>query len=548
MATYHLSFKNGPKGKGRSHASYICRENQYSKHNFEELVYKESGNMPEWAEGNIEFWSSADLCERNNGRSYSEIEIALPNELTPEENIELTKRFVAEVIGEDHPYTFAIHTKKAALDEKQEQPHAHIMFTERKLDGIKRDEELFFKRANSKNPELGGNKKDRTWNSKDKVQDIRKRWEVFHNKELENRNIESRITADSLVTQRKNAELSGDVELAQKLDRQPQIHMGPNVVEIMKVKEEKVLLPRIKDNPEQAEDIRFDYYMNEEENSRIKTYYFIQNINSFVEELKHEVEKIEQQNNINPDYKVSLDSYKEDSTQITIKELQELTNKVLNEAVSCRNELANEYDELKKDVISDKRAQSMAESIYFKREPGEVNKQLKNLDDKLQAQTEKLREFEKRPTPSMLNLSAKKAHNEEWNSLVAEHEKIVAQVDKEKPKLLERKEYFAESMKTPDIQKKIEAIRDGVLEKNVPVKLAAEKKQSEYTVMVENVKDLSRLKNKLRHMDKEQRVELPKRKEHIKEDLTYNAKRVLNDLTEGRNVALRARISDERSY
>ena len=45
-----------------------------------------------------------------------------------------------------------------AMDGK-EQPHCHLMFSERLLDGIERDPDQFFKRFNSKDPSKGGAKK-----------------------------------------------------------------------------------------------------------------------------------------------------------------------------------------------------------------------------------------------------------------------------------------------------------------------------------------------------------------------------------------------------
>ena len=41
----------------------------------EELEYKESGNMPEWAEDDPQkYWTAADAGERANGRLYREVE------------------------------------------------------------------------------------------------------------------------------------------------------------------------------------------------------------------------------------------------------------------------------------------------------------------------------------------------------------------------------------------------------------------------------------------------------------------------------------------
>ena len=165
MATYHFSTKLGMKGNGFNHAKYICREGKYKEK--EDMEYIEHGNMPEWAKDRpIEFWRAADEYERANGRVYREIEIALPNELTSEQRRELVQEFIKDTIGENHPYTLAIHCPKAALKQDVEQPHAHIMFCERMNDGIVRSQEQYFKRANTKNPELGGAKKDIRWNKR----------------------------------------------------------------------------------------------------------------------------------------------------------------------------------------------------------------------------------------------------------------------------------------------------------------------------------------------------------------------------------------------
>nr|WP_252991267.1 MobA/MobL family protein [Shigella sonnei] len=78
--------------------------------------------------------------------------------MTREQRIELVEDFVQKELGDRHAYQYAIHNPPGAIDGK-EQPHAHIMFCERVNDGIERDPQQFFKRANSKSPERGGAKK-----------------------------------------------------------------------------------------------------------------------------------------------------------------------------------------------------------------------------------------------------------------------------------------------------------------------------------------------------------------------------------------------------
>ncbi|MDD1606988.1 MAG: MobA/MobL family protein [Methylococcaceae bacterium] len=218
MATYHLTAKIGQKGKAQPHAAYIAREGKYSGSNrYEDLEATDYGNMPAWAEHNpAEFWQAADENERANGSTYRELEIALPRELTPPQRLELVHEFIAQELGENHAYQFAIHTPKAAL-EKGEQPHAHIMYSERIRDGIERDPEQYFKRYNAKNPDKGGAKKYRRGNGmaevKAELSEQRERWANLQNYHLEKHGHNERVDHRSLKDQ-------GIIE------REPEKHLG----------------------------------------------------------------------------------------------------------------------------------------------------------------------------------------------------------------------------------------------------------------------------------------------------------------------------------
>lgn len=103
-------------------------------------------------------WKAADKGERVNGAAYREIVVALPRELTPKQNRQLLEEFVDRVLpGKFHQ--IAIHCPQASLD-AGDQPHAHIMFSDRIPDGIPRSPEAMFRRYNHLHPELGGFKKD----------------------------------------------------------------------------------------------------------------------------------------------------------------------------------------------------------------------------------------------------------------------------------------------------------------------------------------------------------------------------------------------------
>ena len=157
MALAHMNVKVGKVGKGTPHSDYIARQGEYAEklERGEVLEATSYGNMPEWAKDNPRaFWQAADLNERKNGAVYREFEIALPRELTADQRKELVEAFIQQELGEKHAYQYAIHSLKALDDD--EQPHVHLMFSERTQDGIERDPEQYFKRYNAKFPERGG--------------------------------------------------------------------------------------------------------------------------------------------------------------------------------------------------------------------------------------------------------------------------------------------------------------------------------------------------------------------------------------------------------
>lgn len=220
MAIYHCSIKSGSKGSGasaKSKSDYISREGKYSDK--PDLEFKESGNMPKWAQADPStFWKATDRNERENGRVWTEIEIALPRELSRESRKELVQGFIIEQL-QGQPYTVAIHNP--AAEDGKAQPHAHIIFSERKLDGIERDKKQFFRRANAKEPSKGGCAKDRSWNDRGKVQQIREAWERHHNKAV--RWEEDHVSCKSLA--------------AQGIDREPEPKIGRNSARAEQVKE-----------------------------------------------------------------------------------------------------------------------------------------------------------------------------------------------------------------------------------------------------------------------------------------------------------------------
>jgi hypothetical protein len=195
LAIVHVVMKSSSTAPpAAAHAQYIARDGQYQQRGGLELV--ESGNMPEFARENPHsFWEAADAFERKNGRAYTELQIALPRELAPEQRHELARETTRELLGERFAYTLAVHTPLAkdnieqphmhlmfserVVDSNIEQPHMHLMFSERVVDSNTQSlsQEQFFKR--------NGAKKDPEWNSRDKPMEVREKWVEMMNADME---------------------------------------------------------------------------------------------------------------------------------------------------------------------------------------------------------------------------------------------------------------------------------------------------------------------------------------------------------------------------
>lgn len=212
MASFHHRIKSGRAAA--NHASYITREGKYSQR--EDLVYKGHGNMPDWAgDTPSRYWRVGEKHERANGAVYREHEIALPDELTHEQQIELVNDTVKAIAG-DKPYQFAVHAPASSLEGIPNR-HLHLMLSDRVPDGIARSPEQTFKRHNPKHPERGGCKKASGGKNRlalrDEVIAIRKTCADLQNAALEKAGHSARVDHRSLKTQ--------------GLDREPERHLGP---------------------------------------------------------------------------------------------------------------------------------------------------------------------------------------------------------------------------------------------------------------------------------------------------------------------------------
>ena len=126
----------------------------------DDLVWQQTYHLPAWAENDpYRFFEASAAYERMNGRWALAMEVALPRELTREQQVELIEDFVHSQLHQK-PALVVMHEPRGT---DGPQPHIHILMSPRTLDGLDRTMETYFKRANREHPELGGALKDPYW-------------------------------------------------------------------------------------------------------------------------------------------------------------------------------------------------------------------------------------------------------------------------------------------------------------------------------------------------------------------------------------------------
>ena len=221
---YHFTDKVGHKRRAVAHALYVSRQGPFSElPEYQDLEATGCGNLPLWAQSDpLQFWKASDEHERANGTTYREWEAALPRQLNQEQRLELVGDFIAREIGQRHVYHWAIHCPKAAI-EGGDQPHVHLMFSERVLDDLVRDTRHFFRRANPKDPQRGGCRKANTTKTRtlrtEALVALRGRFADLTNEYLKRYGFETRVDHRSLKDQ--------------GIDRQPDWYMSPGAFRAM---------------------------------------------------------------------------------------------------------------------------------------------------------------------------------------------------------------------------------------------------------------------------------------------------------------------------
>ena len=218
----------GSTPSAHARLKYITRQGAYAKGidgERTDLVDSGSGNLPNWAGDADQFWQGADQFERANARRCVELELNLPPELTLGQQRQVVEAYAERLLGAERlPHTWAIH------DTDSGNPHCHLMFQERGLDGVDRpDAQAWFKRANAAHPERGGAMKSRSITGAAWTMHARATWAEAVNDGLRAAGHVPRFDHRSKAAQRDEALRNGDLRSAAALGTITEQHEGATI-------------------------------------------------------------------------------------------------------------------------------------------------------------------------------------------------------------------------------------------------------------------------------------------------------------------------------
>lgn len=227
LAIYHLHSKIFSRSKGQSSiaaAAYrsstkICdvqndKTFDYSRKKgtvHSEIIAPEA--TPSWALDRESLWNTVEAHNRRKDTQLCrEVEIALPRELSLQQNIALTKKFVTEqFLALGMIADFSIHHKVCSKPEESAdgfEYHAHILLT---LNTISSN---------------GFGTKNRSWNNRERLVQWRAAWSEAANTALKEVGSDERIDERSLQAQKFDALTEGNFVKARELDRVPEPTIG----------------------------------------------------------------------------------------------------------------------------------------------------------------------------------------------------------------------------------------------------------------------------------------------------------------------------------
>ena len=229
MASYHWSMQIIGRKNGRSAvraAAYRAgqdlkddRSGEVHSYGQRRGVYHTEIILPGLAHSRLgdreTLWNEVERVERRaDAQLAREVNIALPHELSREQQLDLIRGYVrSEFVARGMIADLAVHVPRPGRGEDERNVHAHVMLTLRQA-----------------TPQGLHPVKTREWNSRDVLKHWRSAWAEHANRALTEAGHLTRIDARSLDDQRVAALARGNETDARSLAREPELHMGPNAV------------------------------------------------------------------------------------------------------------------------------------------------------------------------------------------------------------------------------------------------------------------------------------------------------------------------------
>lgn len=238
MAIYHCSIKIISRGKGKSAvAAAAYRSGERITNEYDGMIhdYTRKGdvihtevllpdNAPTEYAGRATLWNAVEQVEKNkNAQLAREIELALPVELSREQNISLVREYVKR-----HFIGAGMCADVCAHDKGDGNPHAHILLTLRPFEqdgswGAKSRKEYLLDKHGERIKLISGEFKTRKvdmmdWNEQTKAEEWRAGWADAINAALERQGLEERVDHRSFLRQ-------GKEEI-------PTVHMGVSAAQM----------------------------------------------------------------------------------------------------------------------------------------------------------------------------------------------------------------------------------------------------------------------------------------------------------------------------
>jgi len=221
MAIYHLHAKMVSRAEGRSavgaaaYRSGSCLTDERTGYTYDytdkpgvehtEIIAPEGAAA--WVYDRTTLWNTVEHAERRKDAQVArEIEIALPVELTKDQQVELMRDFVRRTfVSKGMVADFAIHR------DNPENPHAHLMLTTRSL------------------TETGFGLKRRDWNAKTELVAWRAQWAELANEHLARAGLDIRIDHRTLEAQ--GIDLVPGRKIGLSLERQQEPELPRNLAD-----------------------------------------------------------------------------------------------------------------------------------------------------------------------------------------------------------------------------------------------------------------------------------------------------------------------------